>query len=81
MWLLGYRILRCTTHETQLTAGAIENTLIWEVAYCFGRGLLVRNVDFIAGTGGGGSRGRGEVGVEGADFFLCIFTIGYIFKS
>ena len=61
MWLLEYRILRCTTHETQLTAGAIENTLIWEVAYCFGRGLLVNNVDFIggtpvpgAGTGGGG---------------------------
>ena len=43
MWLLEYRILRCTTHETQLTAGAIENTLIWEVACCFWKWLLVSN--------------------------------------
>ena len=35
--------LRCTTHETQLTAGAIENTLIWEVAYCFWKWLIVSN--------------------------------------
>ena len=59
-WSIGF--LRCTTHETQLTAGAIENTLIWEVAYCFWKWLLVSNVDFIAGAPGTASTGAGERG-------------------